>query len=182
MRQQEAILAQMERDRRAPGNGRDRREAEASRRRLATAIEQSRSVVLEATEALEDAQETLAVLLGVPVAQTNTLVPRGSLLVDAPPPPELDELVRLAEGCRPDLRAVRLGVTRARAEVDLQRANRFDDVFLFYDPITYQDLSPFGRQSATSWAAGLTFSLPIDRKSTRLNSSHEWISRMPSSA
>ena len=27
-----------------------------------------------------------------------------------------------------------------------------------------------------------TAAVPIDRKSTRLNSSHEWISRMPSSA
>ena len=27
-----------------------------------------------------------------------------------------------------------------------------------------------------------TFAMPVDRKSTRLNSSHEWISRMPSSA
>ena len=32
--------------------------------------------------------------------------------------------------------------------------------------------------------SGLAWSqaLPVDRKSTRLNSSHEWISRMPSSA
>lgn len=162
VRQQEAILAGMDRDGNAGNDdARQRREAAASRRRLATSIEQSRSVVLEATEALEDAQETLAVLLGVPVAETESLVPRGSLLVDAPPPPDLDELVRLAEGCRPDLRAVRIGVSRARAEVDLQRANRFDDVFLFYDPITYQDLGPYGKQDATSWAAGLTFSLPI---------------------
>ena len=37
------------------------------------------------------------------------------------------------------------------------------------------DLSPKGREEATN--AGRE-----DRKSTRLNSSHEWISRMPSSA
>jgi len=42
-----------------------------------------------------------------------------------------------------------------------QRANRFDDVYLFYDPITIQDNSPFGQPSARSWAMGLTFALPI---------------------
>ena len=161
VRQQEAILAGLEaEDRKAGGDAGGRREA-ATRRRLATAIERSREVVLEATEAFEDAQETLAILLGMPPEDTTSLVPQGSLRVDAPPPPPLDELVRLAAGCRPDLRAVRIGVTRARAEVDLQRANRFDDLFLFYDPITYQDMGPYGKQDATSWAVGLTFSLPV---------------------
>lgn len=42
-----------------------------------------------------------------------------------------------------------------------QRANRFDGVYLFYDPITIQDNSPFGQPSARSWAMGLTFALPI---------------------
>mgnify|MGYP006281154885 CR=1 FL=1 len=162
VRQQEAILAGIDEDAREPGlSAEERRALAASRRRMTMAIEQSRSTVLEATEAFEDAQETLAVLLGVPPEATSTLVPRGSLRVDAPPPPPLDELVRLATGCRPDLQAMRIGVTRARAEVDLQRANRIDDVFLFYDPITYQDMRPYGKQDATSWAVGLTFSMPI---------------------
>jgi cobalt-zinc-cadmium efflux system outer membrane protein len=54
-----------------------------------------------------------------------------------------------------------LGVTRAGAEVNLQRANRFDDVYLFYDPITYQDNRPSNALSSHSWAIGLTFSLPV---------------------
>ena len=33
-----------------------------------------------------------------------------------------------------------------------------------------------------SWYSSFAISFFIDRKSTRLNSSHEWISRMPSSA
>ena len=49
----------------------------------------------------------------------------------------------------------------ARAEVNLQRANRFDDVYLFYDPITYQDNRPSNALSSHSWAIGLTFSLPV---------------------
>ena len=31
-------------------------------------------------------------------------------------------------------------------------------------------------------AQGISLAMMLDRKSTRLNSSHEWISRMPSSA
>ena len=43
-------------------------------------------------------------------------------------------------------------------------------------------------QAVTNWMKGADFPRPdkllklADRKSTRLNSSHEWISRMPSSA
>ena len=43
----------------------------------------------------------------------------------------------------------------------LQRANRFDDVFLFYDPITIQDNTPFNAPVARSWAVGLTCALPV---------------------
>ena len=44
--------------------------------------------------------------------------------------------------------------------------------------MVFEDFGPDGRaRKATEFAGGLK-----DRKSTRLNSSHEWISRMPSSA
>jgi cobalt-zinc-cadmium efflux system outer membrane protein len=138
-----------------------RRRAAELIRELGFGLEKARLTALDATEAFEDAQETLGVLLGVPPERTEELVPRGGLRPIAPEPPPLDELVRLASGCRPDVRAVRLGVTRARAEVDLQRANRFDDVYLFYDPITIQDLGPVNRPNSQSWAVGLTFSLPV---------------------
>lgn len=130
-------------------------------RELTFGLEKARLTALDATEAFEDAQETLGILLGVPPERTQELVPRGGLRPIAPEPPPLEEMVRLASGCRPDVRAVRLGVTRARAEVDLQRANRFDDVYLFYDPITIQDLGPVNRPNSQSWAVGLTFSLPV---------------------
>jgi cobalt-zinc-cadmium efflux system outer membrane protein len=155
LRQQEALAVEAERI-----AGGERPNA-AARRRLAREIERTRALVADAREAFEDAQETLAVLLDIPPAETAALVPSGSLRVEAPAAPELDELLRLAVGCRPDLRAVRLGVERARAEVDLQRAARFDDVYLFYDPFTAQDLRPYGHGTATSWAVGLTFSVPL---------------------
>jgi outer membrane protein TolC len=89
---------------------------------------------------------------------------RIGLVAPPPPPPALDELTRIAMECRPDLRSQRAGVGWANAEVALQRANRFDDVYLFYDPIIYQDNRPIRAASAHSWAVGLTFSLPISNR------------------
>ena len=127
---------------------------------LSFVLERARTTLGDALEAYDDAREGLGVLLSMPLEETARLEPRGSLRSDFPAPPG-EELTALALRCRPDLRAARLGLDRAGAEIALQRANRFDDVFLFYDPITIQDASPYGKQSASSWAVGLTFSLPV---------------------
>ena len=128
---------------------------------LSFVLERARASLGDATEAFEDAQEGLAVLLNVPADETMRLEPRGGLRDTFPPPLPIDELTTIAVKCRPDVLAARLGINRAGAEVNLQRANRFDDVYVFYDPITIQDNSPFNNPSASSWAVGLTFSLPI---------------------
>ncbi len=128
---------------------------------LSFVLERARSSLGEATEAFEDAQEGLAVLLNMPANETSRLQPQGILRDSYPPPPPAEELAVIALKCRPDLLAARLGIGRANAELNLQRANRLDDVYLFYDPITIQDNSPFGKPSASSWAVGLTFSLPV---------------------
>ena len=138
-----------------------RRKAADLERELGFSCEKARIAALDSTEAYEDAQETLGLLLGVPPERTRDLVPRGGLRPLVPNLPPLDEMVRLAIGLRPDVRAIRLGVSRARAEVDLQRANRIDDVYLFYDPITIQDNAPINAPDSKSWAVGLTFSVPI---------------------
>jgi cobalt-zinc-cadmium efflux system outer membrane protein len=128
---------------------------------LSFVLERTRNNLGEATEAYDDARESLGVLLSLPIEETMHLEPRGRLRAEALQPPPQEELTSLALKCRPDVHAARLGVTRANAEVNLQRANRFDDVYLFYDPITIQDNSPFNAPSANSWAIGLTFSLPV---------------------
>ena len=128
---------------------------------LSFVLDRSRASLGEATEAFEDAQEGLAVLLNLPADETSRLQPQGVLRDSFPPPPPAEDLAAMALKCRPDVLAGRLGIGRANAEVNLQRANRFDDVYLFYDPITIQDNSPFGNPSASSWAVGLTFSLPV---------------------
>ncbi|QDV32860.1 TolC family protein [Tautonia plasticadhaerens] len=118
--------------------------------------------------ALEDAEEqkyqslrTLAVLLNIPPGEASTLEVRGGLRVDAPEPGPIEGLIRLALEARPDLLAYRLGIDRARADVDLARANAFSDIYVLYQPYTFQDNSAFDRRSATSWALGVTAAVPV---------------------
>jgi cobalt-zinc-cadmium efflux system outer membrane protein len=54
-----------------------------------------------------------------------------------------------------------LGLGRAEAEVKLAVANRLSDVYLLYQPYTFQNNAPFNKQNATSWALGVTVPLPI---------------------
>ena len=49
----------------------------------------------------------------------------------------------------------------ATANVKLQQANRFSDAYLLYQPYTFQNNAPFGKQSGTSWAVGITVPLPF---------------------
>jgi outer membrane protein, heavy metal efflux system len=57
--------------------------------------------------------------------------------------------------------AFRLGIASAEANVGLQRASRFADAYVLYQPYTYQNNAPYGRQSGTSWALGITVPLPV---------------------
>ena len=156
VRRQEQFLAALERS----ANPDDATAADGIDH-LALVLERARGSLGETTEAFADAQEGLAVLLGMPPGETAGLEPRGSLRSDVSDLPQVEELSAMALRCRPDLHAARIGVSRAGAEVKLQRANRFDDVYLFYDPFTYQNNQPFGAPSATSWALGVTCALPI---------------------
>lgn len=154
--QYEKLLAESRRH--PPANA---RAAEDAIDHQTLSLEQARLAIIDATENFEDAQESLGVLLNVPPEATNKLEPRGGLkdLAEAAPP--VEDLVRLALRCRPDVEAIKRGVSRARAEASLQRANAFDDVYLFYDPITIQDGSPFRQRTSSSWAVGITYSMPI---------------------
>ncbi len=115
----------------------------------------------EAEAALTAAKRTLAAKLNLPPQAGPTLELRGSVSDQAPPPPAADELIALSIASRPDLAAFRLGVGRALAEVNLAEANRFSDVFLVYQPFTYQDNAPFGTPSSRSWAVGATVPVPV---------------------
>lgn len=119
------------------------------------------SGLLDAEQTLRSAKVRLGALLAIPAAEAEQIELRGSLKVEAPPPPLGESLRDLALKCRPDLAAYRLGLQRSRADVDLALANRLADVYVLYQPFTHQDNSPFGTQSATSWAAGVTIPVPL---------------------
>ena len=123
--------------------------------------EAAQIALLDAEESLRKTKRALAVLLNLPPTEADAIEVRGSTLDRVPPPPPMDELIRIALAIRPDLVSFRLGVQRAESDVRLAMANRFTDVYLLYQPYTYQNNQPFGEKSPTSWALGVTVPLPI---------------------
>ena len=119
-------------------------------------------VFLEQAEtALMQAKRTLAVLLDMPPAQAGSLEVRGSLRDDMAPPPPPEDLAKLALCVRPDIVSYRLGIRRAQADVTLQRAERFPDVFVLYTPYGFRNNAPVDEKSATSWSVGALVSIPL---------------------
>jgi outer membrane protein, heavy metal efflux system len=117
--------------------------------------------LMDAREALRATKRNLGVLLNMPGPQAEALEIRGTIHDPFPPPPPVNELIRLALDGRPDVVAFRFGVRRAEAEVQLAMTNRMSDVYLLYQPYTFQNNAPFDKQSATSWALGVTVPLPL---------------------
>jgi cobalt-zinc-cadmium efflux system outer membrane protein len=117
---------------------------------------------LQKTEAvLVKAKQNLAVLLALPLSEACNLTIRGSLRTSSPTLPCQEELVQLALQIRPDLTAYRLGIDRARADVQLARAEGIDNAFLFSTPYTVVDYSPQNKQSANGWGLGVLLPIPI---------------------
>src|SRR5262249_18384590 len=114
--------------------------------RLEALYEATEVELLDAQEVLRTTKRNLGVLLNMPGPGAEALGIRGSIYDTAPPPPPVDELIRAALQCRPDVVAYRLGIDRAKAEVKLARANRMSDVYLLYQPFTYQNNSPFNAE------------------------------------
>jgi cobalt-zinc-cadmium efflux system outer membrane protein len=108
----------------------------------------------DAEELLHDAKRSLAVLLSIPPPQNETFDVRGTIHDRLPPPPPADDLIRTALAFRPDLAATRLGIARAQADIRLAERNRFQDVYLLYQPYTYE-------AGVRSWALGATVPLPV---------------------
>ncbi len=117
--------------------------------------------VLDAEENLRKARRTLGMMLNLAPDQGESFDIRGSIQDRGAPPPPFDELVRIALSCRPDAVAYRLGLQTAESGVRLARANRYQDAYLLFQPYTFQNNAPFGKQSATSWAVGMTFPVPL---------------------
>jgi cobalt-zinc-cadmium efflux system outer membrane protein len=117
--------------------------------------------VLDAEENLRRAKRTLAMMLNLPPAQSEAFAIRGSIDDRGPAPPPLEELSHMALEIRPDVAGFRLGLQYAESGVRLAQANRYQDAYLLYQPFTFQNNAPFGKQSATSWALGITVPMPV---------------------
>ena len=129
--------------------------------RLDARLQKGRDSLNEARDGLDDAREAIGLLMNLPPAEAAKLQPRGGLRDLAPLPPTIDQLVPMAVATRPDLVAARRGIGRAESEVKLARASRFDDVFVFYNPYTYQDNRATRQPSGRSWTMGMTIPLPL---------------------
>jgi cobalt-zinc-cadmium efflux system outer membrane protein len=117
--------------------------------------------LVDAEASYRKAMLDLGSLMNLTLEEVARVQLRGSIIDRAPPPPPAEELVKVALQARPDIASYRLGVKRAEADVQLARANRYSDVFVLFQPFTWQDNTPYGLKSAVSWALGVTAPLPI---------------------
>ena len=129
--------------------------------RVEAQLANARVVRDDAGSRLLRTRRNLGSLLNLPAGESDGLRLRGTVRDQGPAPPTVDDLVRVALASRPDLAASRLGVRRAQADVALARANRFGDAYVLYQPYTFQNNTPVGLKSATSWAFGATIPIPV---------------------
>jgi cobalt-zinc-cadmium efflux system outer membrane protein len=140
--------------------------------------------LLDAEENLRQKKRILAEQLNLPPDGAERLELRGAIQDTAPPPPPEGELIKMALESRPDVAAYRLGVLVADANVRLQRVNQFQDAYLLYQPFTWQNNAPYGKQSGASYAFGITVPLPVFNRNqgnierARLNVSQSQIESM----
>ncbi len=106
-------------------------------------------------------KQAVGEILNLPPDQAERLELRGTIADLGPSPPRQEELIQMALACRPDVTAFHRGIAAAEANFQLQRANRFADAYLLFQPYTFQNNAPYGTQSATSWAVGITVPFPI---------------------
>lgn len=129
--------------------------------RLEVQRESAEIALTEAEELYKADLRALGALLKLTPAESERLTVRGSLHDRWPSPATGEPLLRLALASRPDLAAHRLGIRRAEADVGLALANRFPDLYLLYQPYTFQDDRYLNARNATSWGVGLGVPLPL---------------------
>ncbi len=115
----------------------------------------------DAVATARKSKQQLSALLDLPPTRDDAFELRGSLRVLEILPPPDPQLIPIALEWRPDLQAYRLGIARAEADVKLAHANRYADVYLTYNPFSYQNDLPLGTQSATSWMVAVTAPMPL---------------------
>lgn len=117
--------------------------------------------IREATQAQAKTLRTLGLLLNIPPLDADKVELRGTIYSLRPLPTTSDALVETGLNARPDLLSFRMGLDRAHADVHNARAQRFSDVYLLYQPFTFQNNNWQGLKSAYSYAVGVTVTLPV---------------------
>ena len=118
----------------------------------------------EAKQAKIKANRALALMLNMPLSDEVQLMKldvfdhfaKGQAL-----PMSREELVQKAVRSRPDLLAVKIAVRRAQADLRLARANGYPDVYVLWQPYTFQNNTYLGVPSSYSWTLGLTATIPV---------------------
>ena len=121
--------------------------------------QRARRTLLKAEEDLGRTRRALAQMLDLPPDEANRLeVERSPRL---PSIPALADLIPLALKARPDLTALRLGLARAQADVNLTTTNMAvgSEIYSLYQPYTFQ-----GRHAGSYNPLGLNVPLPIYKR------------------
>jgi cobalt-zinc-cadmium efflux system outer membrane protein len=117
--------------------------------------------LIDAKANLQTARRALATMLNIPRENAERIELRGTLRDQQPSVPSTEDLLAIALVARPDLSAYRMSLCRAMADVRLAKANRLSDIYVLYEPYTYQDNAPYGFPGSKSWALGATVPLPV---------------------
>ena len=117
--------------------------------------------VVDSQAAYRKAKLDLGSLMNLNLKEIASLELRGTIRDVAPSPPPVEELRKFAPFRPARYRLSALGVSRAEADVRLAKANAFNDVYVLWQPYTFQDNSPYGLKSQYSWALGVTVPLPL---------------------
>jgi cobalt-zinc-cadmium efflux system outer membrane protein len=124
-------------------------------------LEQSELQIREATQALAKTRRTLGRQLNITNPEADRLQLRATVYDIRPLPTTSEALVETGLNARPDLLSFRYGLLRAQADVTNALAQRYSDVFLLYQPYTFQNNNFQGLKSAYSYALGVTIALPV---------------------
>lgn len=128
---------------------------------LKSRLELAELQIREATQAKAKSLRTLGLLMNLPRDETDRLELRSTIYNIQPLPTTSDALIETGLNARPDLMTYRAGLLRANADVNYAVAQRYGDVYLLYQPYTFQNNNWQGLKSAHSWAIGVTVTLPV---------------------
>jgi cobalt-zinc-cadmium efflux system outer membrane protein len=100
-------------------------------------------------------------MLNLPLEDAATLEVRDPIGQLREVPLARPDMIEKAIATRPDLAAIKLGIVRSEADIRLARANGYPDVYLLYQPYTFQNNTYLGVPSAYSWTLGVTATIPL---------------------